>query len=409
MNILAITQIYPQPDDVGDDRPTSTVEYFGREWVKQGHNVMVIHCPSKFPVVFYLLPASIKDKFSNKSNTTAPPIESRRVLHRTEQGLRIHRLPMLKVYPGRAFSESKMNRQAKKIWELADSEGFKPDLVVGHFANPSLELVANVAEHYGVKSSMVFHHDCTPRNIEKYRIKEIIPRIGAVGARSRIEAQEIQERLGLKNTPFICYSGAPNDAVAACEKECIKHDYSKGVRHLYVGSMLTRKHVDSVIRAFSEEYKGDKKATLRIVGGGQEEENLKTLVKELGLEEVVTFTGKIPRADVMEEMHQAQVFTMISHGETFGMVYIEAMLQGCITIASYGEGFDGIIQDGVNGFLCKAGDAEMLKSIYEKIEAMSVDERNRIGQNAIDTALGFSEAAVAERYLKDALAQRNAR
>ena len=409
MNILAITQIYPQPDDVGDDRPTSTVEYFGREWFKQGHNVMVIHCPSKFPVVFYLLPASIKDKFSNKSNTTAPPIESRHVLHRTEQGLRIHRLPMLKVYPGRAFSESTMKRQAKRIWELVDSEGFKPDLVVGHFANPSLELVANVAEHYGVKSSMVFHHDCGPRNIEKYRIKEIIPRIGAVGARSRIEAQEIQERLSLKETPFICYSGAPNDAVEACEKECKKHDYSDGTHHLYVGSMLTRKHVDAIIRAFAEEYKDDKKSTLRIVGGGQEEENLKKLVNDLGMSDAITFVGKIPRAEVMEEMHRAQVFTMISHGETFGMVYIEAMLQGCITIASYGEGFDGIIQDGVNGFLCKAGDAEMLKSIYDKIEAMSIEERNRIGQNAVDTALGFSEAAVAERYLKDALEQRNKR
>ena len=409
MNILAITQIYPQPDDVGDDRPTSTVEYFGREWVKQGHNVMVIHCPSRFPIVFYLLPTSIKDKFSNKSNTTAPPIESRRVLHRTEQGLRIHRLPMLKVYPGRAFSENTMKRQAKRIWELVDSEGFKPDLVMGHFANPSLELVANVAEHYGVKSSIVFHHDCSERSIEKYRIKEIIPRIGAVGARSRIEAQEIQERLGLKETPFICYSGAPNDAVEACERECKKHDYSNGTNHLYVGSMLTRKHVDAIIRAFAEKYKGDRKSKLRIVGGGQEEENLRKLVNELGMSDAITFIGKIPRVDVMKEMHQAQIFTMISHGETFGMVYIEAMLQGCITIASYGEGFDGIIQDGVNGFLCKAGDTEMLKSIYEKVEAMSIEERNRIGQNAIDTALGFSEAAVAERYLNDVLAQKNTR
>ena len=409
MNILAITQIYPQPDDVGDDRPTSTVEYFGREWVKQGHNVMVVHCPSKFPIVFYLLPAAIKDKFSNRSNTTTPSIESRRVLHRTEQGVKIHRLPMLKVYPGRPFSKSTMKRQSKKIWELINSEGFRPDLVAGHFANPSLELVANVAEHYGVKSSIVFHHDCTPGNIEKYRIKEIILRIGAVGARSRIEALEIKQRLNLKETPFVCYSGAPNDAVEACEKECKKHDYSNGTHHLYVGSMLTRKHVDSIIKAFTEEYKDNKKATLRIVGGGQEEECLKKIVHELGMTDSITFVGKIPRAAVMEEMHRAQVFTMISHSETFGMVYIEAMLQGCITIASYGEGFDGIIQDGVNGFLCKAGDVEMLKRIYERIEAMTLEERNKIGQNAIDTALGFSEAAVAERYLNDALAQRNAR
>ena len=40
---------------------------------------------------------------------------------------------------------------------------------------------------------------------------------------------------------------------------------------------------------------------------------------------------------------------------------------------------------------------------------MTVEERNKIGQNALDTALGFSEAAVAERYLNDVLAQRNAR
>lgn len=409
MNIVAITQIYPQPDDVGDDRPTSTVEFFGREWVKQGHNVMVFHCPSKFPIIFYLLPTFIKNRFTNKRNTTASPIESRRVLHRTEHGLKIHRLPMMKLYPGRSFPKNKMKRQARRIWEIIDSECFKPDLVVGHFANPSLELVANVAEHYGVKSSIVFHRDCDPMSIEKYRIKEIITRIGAVGARSRIEAQEIKELLDLKETPFVCYSGVPNDAVESCEKECKKHDYKNGTHHLYVGSMLNRKHVDSIIDAFAKVYKDDKKATLRIVGGGQEEGNLKKLVNELGMPDSISFVGKIPRVDAMEEMHKAQIFTMISHDETFGMVYIEAMLQGCITIASYGEGFDGIIQDGVNGFLCKAGDAEMLKSIYDKIESMPVKKRNMIGQNAIETALGFSEAAVAERYLNDVLAQRNAR
>ena len=42
---------------------------------------------------------------------------------------------------------------------------------------------------------------------------------------------------------------------------------------------------------------------------------------------------------------------MISQGEAFGLVYLEAMARGCITIASRGEGFDGIIKDGINGFL----------------------------------------------------------
>ena len=51
-------------------------------------------------------------------------------------------------------------------------------------------------------------------------------------------------------------------------------------------------------------------------------------------------------------MKNAQIFTLISDNETFGMVYIEAMLQGCLVIASKGGGFDGIIQDGINGFIC---------------------------------------------------------
>ena len=49
MNILMITQLYPQPDDTGDNKPTRTVEYFAKEWVKEGHKVIVIHCPMRHP------------------------------------------------------------------------------------------------------------------------------------------------------------------------------------------------------------------------------------------------------------------------------------------------------------------------------------------------------------------------
>ena len=44
MDILLITQIYPEPDDRDGYTPTKTVEYFAKEWVKLGNNVLVIHC-----------------------------------------------------------------------------------------------------------------------------------------------------------------------------------------------------------------------------------------------------------------------------------------------------------------------------------------------------------------------------
>ena len=91
------------------------------------------------------------------------------------------------------------------------------------------------------------------------------------------------------------------------------------------------------------------------------------------------------------------------------MVYIEAMLQGCLVIASRGEGFDGIIIDGVNGFICEPGNEKMLAQIYKRIQKMSIEERNTIGQAAIDTAIHYSEREVAERYLNDILSNQGKR
>lgn len=401
MDILVITQLYPQPDDVGDNKPTKTVEYFAKEWVKSGHNVIVAHCPSKFPFLFYLIPPQVKNKLAGATSNIFPPLSSRKKLVREEFGIKVYRFPMLKVLPGNGYSLQKMKIQAQEICECLEKEGFKPDLVVGHFANPSTELTAIIAEKYKSKSSIVFHHDCTESNIEKYRLRESVEKIGAIGARSVIEAKEVEERLHLKITPFICYSGAPNDAVEVAKKVCDKQDFAEGIRHIYVGSLIKRKHLDVVIKAFLNT--AGEKDTLTVVGGGPEEEVLHKLTVNLKAEDRVIFTGRIPRSEVLDQMSKAQVFTLISDGETFGMVYIEAMLQGCLTIASKGGGFDGLIQDGVNGFICKPGNQDELERVYKRISTMTTEERNRIGQAAIDTAIHYSEREVADRYLNDIL------
>lgn len=406
MNILVITQMYPQPDDVGENKPTKTVEYFAKEWVAKGNQVVVIHCPSKFPLFFYLLPNSLKDGFTGSKSTITPSPDSRKALFRKDDEITVFRFPMFKLYPGKAYSERAMNSSAKKIRTLLATIKFVPEVVVGHFANPSLELVALLSEYYNSKSSIVFHHDCTETNVQKYRIDKLIHRIGAVGARSIVEAKEMQMMLSLEQTPFVCYSGVPNNAIDSCERVCSKHDYKKGVKYLYVGSLLKNKRVDAVITAFSNKYRSNKEgelATLNIYGGGPEFAALNSLVLEYKMEGLITLHGKCSRNQVLEIMQASHVFSMVSERETFGMVYIEAMLQGCIVIASIGGGFDGIIQNGVNGFLCNPGDAEMLERIFDRIYEMSVAERNQIGQNAIDTALGFSDTAVAERYLGDVL------
>lgn len=402
MNILVITQLYPQPDDQGANKPTRTVEFFCKEWVSSGHNVFVMHCSSKFPKIFYFTPEVLKNWLGGTSSNIIPPIESRKEIFREEHGIKIFRFPMFKLFPGMGYSTKTLEKQAKIIVSELTKHLFLPELVVGHFANPSTALVAILAKKYNSKSSIVFHHDCTRENIQKYRIKEFINGIGAIGARSILEAKQIQADLNLDKLPFVCYSGAPNDAVEFAEKECHKMNFHDGIRHIYVGSLIRRKHLDVTIKAFLST-KGPND-TLSVVGGGPEESKLRDLARSLDKTGSIYFFGRISRHEALEKMKKSQIFTLISDGETFGMVYIEAMLQGCLVIASKGGGFDGIIRDGVNGFLCNPGDSEMLETIYRRIQGMSDIQRNRIGQNAIDTALHYSEREVAERYLNDILA-----
>jgi len=79
------------------------------------------------------------------------------------------------------------------------------------------------------------------------------------------------------------------------------------------------------------------------------------------------------------------------------------MSQGCIVIASKGEGFDGIIVDGENGFLCEPGNSNQLASIYRRINSLSKEEKESISINAMKTAACFTDAKVAERYLDSVL------
>jgi len=405
MKILIITQLYPQPDDFGDNKPTKTVEYFAKEWVESGHDVVVAHCSSKFPLPFYLIPPSIKNKLAGATSNIFPPLSSRKKLYREEYGIKVFRFPMLKALPGRGYSEKTMKKQSGEICKVVEKLAFIPDLVVGHFANPSTELVSIIANKYNVKSSIVFHGDCNESTINRYRLKKLVSTIGTVGVRSLVEANKVKKLLDLDSRPFICCSGVPNSAIKNAEEICGKHDFSEGVKFLYVGSFIKRKHLDTVIKAFDNI--AEIKDSLTVVGGGPEEGIITELVRNCKNKNRINLVGRVSRDEVLRYMKESQVFTLISDSEVFGMVYVEAMLQGCLTIASVGGGFDGIINHGYNGFLCESGNQKNLEKLYKELKLLHKDKANEIGQNAIETAIHFSEKEVAEKYLNDIIITQN--
>ena len=114
--------------------------------------------------------------------------------------------------------------------------------------------------------------------------------------------------------------------------------------------------------------------------------------------------GKVERDKILELYDQSDCMIMISKNEAYGLVYLEAMARGCITIASQDEGMDGVIIDGYNGFLCPAGNAEKLSDLIERINSLSDEDKEKISFNAIETARNLTDHLAAEKYLNDVIA-----
>lgn len=402
MDILVLTSVYPQPED-GNEVVTPTVQYLCQKWVQFNNRVIVIHNNSCFPAFFYWVPDGVRKNMSSYMGHNFPVAESRKPLKRSDMGVEVYRFPMVKMIPHSKFSNRVLDAQVGKIQQVLEKESFVPDVIVSHWVNPQVDLVRRLKKKYNARTSLVFHNDCSEKNIDKFALQDVSQIFDAIGCRSDAYANYVQECLKLSRKPFICYSGIP-DEQAALQEYLLSADslLPRNKEFLYVGRLVAYKKVDVIIKALAKAYP-NKEFVFHIVGSGAEKEKLQNLVDELGVSQNVVFHGQIPREQVFELMKKCFCFTMVSEKETFGMVYIEAMLAGCVTIASKDGGVDGVIVNEENGYLSPEGDADALAEVYKKIELMSDEDIDRLRKNAVKAALGFKDSAVAEKYLNDVL------
>ncbi len=107
---------------------------------------------------------------------------------------------------------------------------------------------------------------------------------------------------------------------------------NKGIRTidiLAVGSLIKLKNHELFIETVFELKDSFPDLKTTIVGMGEEEENLKNLAKEKGLEDNITFAGLVPHQHVFDLMNNARVFLHTSHYEGNSTVLMEALYCGC--------------------------------------------------------------------------------
>ena len=400
-NILLISLIYPLPTK--ENKGTPVCHYFTREWVKMGYTVRAVHIQAVYPHPFYWVAKINAKRIAAK---TGAVVYTRRLNHAENyvmDNVPVMRIPVFKFIPHGKFSSRSVKDAVKTIIDDCKKNGFIPDVILGHFPNPQIEILSMLKTEYpNSRNCIVMHGDSEiMKNVYGNRLPALMKDINMWGFRSNAIIREFEAIIGKVNNPFMCYSGIPEQYITKHNE----HTFSHSLRNfVYVGLMIERKYPEKVLEALESAYP-DKDYHLTYIGEGQRLSLIKEEVEKKQLDKYISIKGRIPRDQIIKEYDRADCMVMISRGEAYGLVYLEAMARGCITIASRNEGFDGVIVDGKNGFLCEAGNANELAEIISRINNMTEQERMQISENAIETAKRLTDENAARIYIDEIIAR----
>ncbi len=397
MKIFLLTPVYATTTQGSGATPV--VHYFAKEWVKQGHEVYVINLRARFPRLFYwfskLFQHHINSRLGMLVPTECPTEDDYEV-----DGVTIHRRLMRKFKPHSEYKYSEIMRAVGIISNFCDRYGV-PDVFIGHWHNPQLEVLTELKKKYGIKTALVLHENkFSMEKVYGDKLMPMLSQIDVIGFRNPSAKADYVSHYGEPKASFIAYSGVSANFLEAGKD--FSPSFNGGVKnYVFVGSLIARKYPAAIVKALDAAYEGNV-YSMTFVGDGVERDNVED-AKDNDRRGSLTFTGRIARDEVVEYLKTAQVFVMISKAEIFGLVYLEAMALGLIPIGSRNEGIDGIIQDGVNGFLCEAGNEKELEEIIKRIQTMSREELDQMSARAKQTAFDYSDTGVARRYLENLL------
>ena len=178
---------------------------------------------------------------------------------------------------------------------------------------------------------------------------------------------------------------------------------NKNPRLITVSRFDKRKNHEKVIMALRNLKQTYPNIIYTCIGLGEEEENIKKLVKELNLEEQVLFFKDISPNLKNALISKSNVFVMPSiiykkSVEGFGIAYVEAAQYGVPSIGGKDGGASDAIKDKETGIIC---DGNNLDEIYSSIDLILKNNSHKeLGNKAKEYVTKFEWDNIVKEYLK---------
>ncbi|PKM76339.1 MAG: glycosyltransferase family 4 protein [Firmicutes bacterium HGW-Firmicutes-15] len=187
------------------------------------------------------------------------------------------------------------------------------------------------------------------------------------------EIESIIRAFKVKTPISVIPSGVPIDKYEGGDAGWLRKHYSIPANNrilLFVGRLTQEKNIPFLIQSFKEVKASQPDTTLVIIAQGPLEEELKNLVKSLGLSlnDDVIFTGVLPFSSLVNAYYSADLFVFSSLTETQGLVLIEAMAAGLPVVAVRASGVREMVDDGIDGLLTECDTGELAAGILRVLK-----------------------------------------
>lgn len=133
------------------------------------------------------------------------------------------------------------------------------------------------------------------------------------------------------------------------------------------GRVTAQKDPATFLNAAAKSLERGLRAHFAWAGGGDLLSASRKLVRDLGIEQHVTFLGYRP--DLRPFLDALDIFALTSRYESFGYVTCEAMAMGKPVVATNVSGSNELVLPGVTGYLVDVADAQDLAAAFEDLAA----------------------------------------
>lgn len=374
MNIVIVPSWFPSPNN-----PINGSFFLeqAESIAKTGHHVFVIDC-----------------SYQDKSNYFRKTNFFKTINKKGNLTIISHTLPAFGIFKRNKTSFTLYHNRLQKIIKKIHLK-YKIDIIHSHSYLPAGYIAGKIAKKYNIPHVITEHSSSIVNNIrsidlEKYKAticnSDKIIAVGESLSRNLESKFHVGEKLVI----------IPNIVSKLFIRESTNKVSSGKFRFVSVGSLEIRKNHYNLIKAFARLIAFNSNFELNIIGNGLERKKLQELIDELELNDKIKLLGQKNRKDTAEIMREHDIFIMVSTAETFGVVYVEALMSGLPIIGLKNGGSEYIINEH-NGILIQNNDIEeifcAMKSVYEKYNSYNI---NRIIADAYEM---YSEEKVVPRII----------